>query len=118
MAEKVKVSREVAEEIERIRALYDNDKEYLILSAATGFLTRNYKTLKHLKGHEVAEIFISGYKIVETPEEQVVAYYNEIKSHIEYSKSKGERNKAGEDAMKIIEDITGILGCKIKGINE
>lgn len=69
MIGKVKVSREVAEEIERIRTLYEDDKEYLILSAATGFLSRNYKTLKHLKGYEVAEIFISGHEIEKTPAE-------------------------------------------------
>lgn len=128
MTEKVKVSREVAEAIEKALNYFlladggEDPEEALIVQHAFelhGEVKQKMlaDVLFELGTFELAEILVNGYEVELTPEEKVLEYFNDIMQHVEYSESKGEKNKAGEDALNIIRDITTILGHVIKGVN-
>lgn len=119
MTEKQKVSREVAEAIEFLKKEFDyNFEAFMKVSLNDGWhINKNCISLNKISVEDLAKILINGYEVELTPEEKVLEYFNDIKQHVEYSESKGEKNKAGEDALNIIRDITTILGYVIKGVN-
>ncbi|MGE8004006.1 hypothetical protein [Lysinibacillus sp. NPDC093216] len=124
MAEKVKVSREVKEARESVLKKWTLTEVFNMCTADFDVFHENMKALRkwHYENNDEGEglmnLLLGNYKVELSPKEQVSDYYSEIKSHVDFSESKGELNKTGEDALKIIRDITTILGHKIKGVNE
>lgn len=113
MAEKVKVSREVAEALDKL--LQQNTKNdvmkfyFAVLDVNIERLVAPESfALRSLEPMQLATMLLNGYEIEETPEERFIDWY------------KGFCPAIPGDAicMNVIHEMIDILGIKIKGFNE
>lgn len=118
MAEKVKVSREVADGIEY--ALKQGTKENLLVYHASNFLkndgkvwtAKEYLGLNQLTPEQLAIALYVGYETVQTPGEYLLHVY---KNHLERPSCQPAWNDGFADGVKRTLEI---LGIPIKGIND
>ncbi|MER1998395.1 MAG: hypothetical protein ABS882_01365 [Lysinibacillus sp.] len=124
MAEKVKVSREVAKAIDFVINVAEIQfKDVMGIMLEGGFSRPENKKafpLNNLPLKQIAAILINGYEIEETPEEKLLGIYN-LTWH-EYNRITNFQEKHGGEFengfAKGIEKAIETLGIKIKGINE
>lgn len=106
--EKVKVTKEVADEIEYANA------EYRSIASATLYLL-NEADLTDVQVDQALRGYYVGYEVEKTPEEK-------IRHHYEYSKTNAESTDydvkyIGQAEVETIEFMLETLGIKIEGVN-
>ncbi|WP_427110868.1 hypothetical protein [Lysinibacillus xylanilyticus] len=112
-ANKVKVSKEVAEAIERQLEIRLGSKEDLLRTKSTGVTFVNKSApLNDVSFDKLATCLYVGYEVEQTPAEKVAEHYH-IRSEL------FKRFGIGEDfgAMKGIEFVAKTYGLKIEGVN-
>ena len=124
MGEKVKVSREVANFIERYETNVDRTpgwKDHLIFEHSRAWVgnfddvTEDALCMSEISPLELAEILVVGYEIEETPEDRILETYNScIRPNINFPPQKNHVQGFASG----IEFVLKELGIKIKGIND
>jgi len=110
MAEKAKVSREVAKVLDEVRACHEPTIDDFIKRHAKGEVGPDWEVLKRYRTIAVAHLIYSGdYEIEETPEEELARIY---KSHQTVVCDSDPHFNRG------IKTALHILGIKIEGINK
>lgn len=127
MSEKVKVSREVADALEKLinnALVIFHGEQKTIENAITELIIRNSlgstyhgecSVLNNLSTYEFSKILIVGYEVEQTPEEKLLSWYQE-QNNIWGFHLDGEVE--ARVTVQAIEKTLDILGIKIKGINE
>lgn len=120
MTEKLKVSREVADAIERIKVKFDFEEimaAYIRAKDMDNEWAGGYKSLNTLEIEELATVLINGYEVEMTPHEEIAVIY---KHH--YPKSRdgsGSTQKYfSKGYVKGIKFTLEKLGITIKGVND
>jgi len=110
MAEKAKVSREVAKVLDEVRACHEPTIDDFIKRHAKGEVGPDWEVLKRYRTIAVAHLIYSGdYEIEETPEEKILARWNNVENILP------ERRFYYREGIL---DTLRLLGVKIKGINK
>ncbi|SCY99219.1 MULTISPECIES: hypothetical protein [unclassified Lysinibacillus] len=107
MAEKVKISREVAEALQTV--LPNGNISGCIEKHVRGWDYEPKLPLNKLSTEEFARCCLIGYEIEETPEEQLASVYQ---------RNKGSLILTNEGLAEGIKFTLEMLNIKIKGINE
>jgi len=120
MTEKVKVSREVAEILERTISNFDGDKAFIIANyvrgGCGGFWRDDFNVMRELSDDALFKALYVGYEIEETAEDKVLALWKEndcSRTHFD-SKLFNYQKGVTETILKILD----FYQIKIKGINE
>lgn len=112
MAEKVKVSREVADAIDFGIGKYKGDKTQFFNRVCGNMCVWNHEDDCNipidLTPFELAVALQNGYEIEETPEEQFIKWYKDFCPAI----------PGDAICLEVIHKTIEILGIKIKGFNE
>ncbi|WP_433959340.1 hypothetical protein [Cytobacillus horneckiae] len=114
MAEKVKVSREVAEALESAREIR-SDETITNMCIARSFVA-DQEPLNKLNPYIMVKILINGYEVEQTPEELVREYYRFKEMDLKQVTNSYDRGFA-TGALISIKKTLDMLGVKIKGIN-
>lgn len=99
--EKVKVSREVAEAIERLRKNGHDNNSFIEGHVKYGYELDENKCLNELDTETLARALLIGYEVEETPQERLKEYYD----------------KTSVVERIVIAETLEILNIKVKGVN-
>lgn len=108
---KVKVSREVAEAIERLRKNGHDNNSFIEGHVKYGYELDENKCLNELDTETLARALLIGYEVEETPEEEILEVYN-----FKYGAGWGAGYTAG--VRYGIKKTLDVYGIKIKGVND
>lgn len=117
MAEKVKVSREVARVLDEVRGCHEPTIDDFIERHAKGDVGRDWEALKQYRTLFVAHLIYTGdYEIEQTPEEKILATFQRQFTQCDTSDICDNRVRTAY-ANAIVYTLD-TLGIKIKGINK
>lgn len=114
MAEKVKVSREVADAIEYVKECYVNPFETIMrIKSHGGFVEKKTVVLNTVGFLDLGQIMINGYEIEQTPEEKLLISY--IENQEKWVNYAGLWNKGFVEGIRF---AINTLNIQIEGINK